>query len=313
MLEVVEVAGLATVQDVLGRPTSRRFGVPVGGAADAFSATLANRLLGNPDDAAVLEVAGGLLVRTLAPVAVSVTGGLAAVVDGVPMAPDSARLVAAGGRVRLSPGSGLRGYVAIPGGIGVEPVLGSRSTDLRTGFGGLDGRPLQAGDRLTAGAAATMRLARWAGSRATGPIRLVPGPHATPGALELLAATSWRVGSAADRTGVRLDGGRIGPFEEREIASIGLLLGAVQVPPDGIPIVMLADGPVTGGYPVVTCVIGADIGRVAQARPGDRVTLEVVTREAAVAAWTRTRNELAAIEPLDAADGDELAWIGSHE
>jgi allophanate hydrolase subunit 2 len=140
-------------------------------------------------------------------------------------------------------------------------------------------------------------------------VRLVAGPHADSASLGELVERPWRVSDAADRTGVRLlerlDSGG-------EVASMGLPLGAIQLPPDGRPIIMLADRPVTGGYPVPAVVIRADIGRVAQLRPGDEVAFASVSLEEAHEALRRVEDELAALEPLGEREDDELGWVGSH-
>jgi allophanate hydrolase subunit 2 len=123
--------------------------------------------------------------------------------------------------------------------------------------------------------------------------------------------STWRIGREADRTGVRLDGPRL-ECAIGEVPSMGLPLGAIQVPPDGRPIVMLADRPVTGGYPVPAVVIGADIGRVARLRPGDELRFASVSLEEARSALRRAEEELAALEMLEAPGDDELGWAGSH-
>ena len=307
MIEVLVPGPLTSVQDAFGRPGWRHMGVPVGGAADAWSARLANRLVGNADDDALLEITlSGFAVRFDMTASAAITGGMTASAGGVPLAANAAFSVRTGSTVRVDRGWGVRGYLAIAGGIAVGPVLGSRATDLRSGFGGHHGRALKAGDRLEIGASTAMPT-RWTGSRWDGPIRIVPGPHAPGVSLD----GEWTVGPEADRTGVRLDGRRLA--ELGEVPSMGLPLGAIQVPPDGRPIVMLADRPVTGGYPVPACVIGADIGRVAQLRPGDRVTFVSVSVEPAREALRQAEEELAALEPLEAPRDDELGWVGSHE
>jgi allophanate hydrolase subunit 2 len=134
----------------------------------------------------------------------------------------------------------------------------------------------------------------------------VPGPH--PDGLTDLE-DEWTVAVEADRTGVRLDGPRV---QGGEVPSMGLPLGAIQIPPDGRPIVMLADRPVTGGYRVPACVIRADIGRVAQLRTGDALTFISVAPGEAREALVEAEEELAALEPLDAAEDDEPGWAGSH-
>jgi allophanate hydrolase subunit 2 len=134
----------------------------------------------------------------------------------------------------------------------------------------------------------------------------MPGPH--PDGLTDLEG-EWTVAIEADRTGMRLDGPRL---DGGEVPSMGLPLGAIQIPPDGRPIVMLADRPVTGGYRVPACVIRADIGRVAQLRTGDALTFISVAPGEAREALVEAEEELAALEPLDAAEDDEPGWAGSH-
>ena len=306
MLEVLASGPLTSVQDPFGRQGWRHLGVPTGGAADAWSARLANRLIGNPDGSALLEITlGGLELRFETDAVAAITGGVSVTLGGIPAEVNLGLPVRPGGVIRIGGGPGARGYLAVGGGIVVEPVLGSASTDLRTGFGGHDGRALRPGDRLQVGGTPGVP-SRWTGSPATGPIRIAPGPHATAASLD----GEWIVGSEADRTGLRLDGRTL---DGGEVPSMGLPLGAIQVPPDGRPIVMLADRPVTGGYPVPASVIGADIGRVAQLRPGDRVTFVSVSVEQAREALRQAEEELAALELLEAPRDDELGWVGSHE
>src|SRR5688500_4345209 len=213
MIEILEPGPLTSVQAPVGRRMSRHLGVPVGGAADAWSARLANRLVGNPEDAALLEITLGGLVLTLdGPIRLVLTGGLEA--SGLPA--NEGRTVGARTTLRIETGDGARGYLAVAGGIVVEPVLGSTSTDLRTGFGGLEGRALRAGDRLEVGAPRGA-AGRWTGRREPGPIRVVRGPH--PDGFERLLA-EWTVAVEADRTGVRLDGPALAP--EGEVPSMGL-------------------------------------------------------------------------------------------
>jgi len=304
MIEVLVPGPLTSVQDAFGRPDWRHLGVPVGGAADAWSARLANRMAGNSDNDALLEITlGGLELRCERAANAALVGGMSVSVDSLPVAANAVFPARAGSVIRVDPGSGARGYLAVAGGIMVPPILGSRSTDLRSGFGGHDGRALRSGDLLEIGSSSTTPR-RWTGSRPDGPIRIVPGPHATGISLD----GEWTVGTEADRTGVRLDGRRLEALGE--VPSMGLPLGAVQVPPDGRPIVMLADRPVTGGYPVPACVIRADVGRVAQLRPGDKVTFASVSLGEAREALASAEAELAALE----APGDEnLGWTGSHE
>lgn len=313
MIEVLDPGPLTSVQTARGRPGWRHLGVPVGGAVDAWSARLANRLVGNPDDAAVVEMTlAGPTLRFHAAGRVAATGApFEAFVDGLPLPPFSAREIRAGSTVRIGGGDGARAYLAVGGGITVEPVLGSAATDLRSGFGGHDGRALRAGDSLTFGSV-TGAARRWTGTRQHGPIRIVDGPHADRLAADALTGEAWTVSYAADRSGVRLDGPALRPTDP-EVASMGLPSGAIQVPPDGRPIVMLADRPVTGGYAVPACVIGADVGRVAQLRPTDAVRFESVSLEAAREANHRAEEELAALVDAGAPPDDELGWAGALE
>jgi biotin-dependent carboxylase-like uncharacterized protein len=307
-IEVLEPGVATTVQDPFGRRHWRHVGVPAGGAADPWSARLANRLVGNPDGAALLELTlAGPTLRFTEPALVALVGEMAATVDGMPLALGAARAVRAGAQLRIGEGRDARAYLAIGGGLIVEAILGSASTDLRSGFGGHEGRALRVGDRLAHGTASGPGF-RWAGSQPTGPIRIVEGPHR---GIEGLTQVGWRIGSEADRAGVRLDGPRL-EAAIGEVPSMGLPLGAIQVPPDGRPIVMLADRPVTGGYPVPAVVIGADIGRVARLRPGDELRFASASLEEARSALRRAEKELAALEALDAPGDDELGWAGSH-
>lgn len=311
MIEILRAGPLTSVQQVGGRIGWRHLGVPVGGAADPWSARLANRLVGNDERAALLEsTLSGPELGVDEPAVVAVCGGLRPFVGAVEVPRDAAVRLSTGTVLRLDPGEGARGYVAVRRGLAVEGVLGSTATDLRSGFGGLQGRPLRAGDRLGTEAAAAAGRFRWVGRRhSTGAIRVTPGPHAD--GFASLHATRWTVGVEADRTGVRLDGRLERRGAPDQIRTMALPLGAVQVPPDGRPIVMLADRPVTGGYPVAAVVALADIGRVAQARPGDEIEFVLVTVDEARDALRRAEDELAALEPLEEPEDDELGWAGS--
>ncbi len=312
MIEVVEPGALTSVQTPAGRAGWRHLGIGVGGAADPWSARLANRLVGNRDDDALLEVTmSGPSLRFGAPSAVAVTGArFDASLDGVPLPTAAGRPVRAGSVLRMGHGSGARAYVAIAGGIEVDIVLGSRATNLRSGFGGYAGRALRPGDRLGTGQPGSS-LFRWGAEWPAGSIRIVPALGGDGGAP--LVDGEWTVSEQADRTGIRLDGPPI-RIEPAEVASMGLPLGAIQVPPDGRPIAMLGDRPVTGGYPVPACVIRADIGRVAQLRPGDRVRFSEVTPELAREAWAEMERRLDALEEVASPQaGDEGWWAGALE
>lgn len=312
MIEVVEPGALTSVQTPAGRPGWRHLGIGVGGAVDPWSARLANRLVGNRDEDALLEVTmTGPTLRFRAPTTVAVTGARFDVsLGGVPLPLCAGRPVRAESVLRVGHGSGARAYLAIAGGIEVDAVLGSRATNLRSGFGGHLGRALRAGDRLEVGRPGRSPF-RWGADWPRGSIRVVPalrGDDVAP-----LLDGEWTVSEQADRTGIRLDGPRI-RLDPAEVASMGLPLGAIQVPPDGRPIVMLADRPVTGGYPVPGCVIRADMGRVAQLRPGDRVRFSETTPELAREAWADMERRLDALEEVASPEpGDEGRWAGALE
>jgi biotin-dependent carboxylase-like uncharacterized protein len=277
VLTVLGAGPLATVQD-LGRPGWAGIGVTRSGAADRASAALANRLVGNDPAAAVVEVtAGGLRVRAERTVLVAVTGAPAAVtVDGRPAPFDAPLTVAPGAVLALGvPPVGLRSYVAVRGGVDVEPVLGSRSTDTLSGLGPAR---LSAGDRLPVGPlAADEPFVDVAPVRAPSPrpvLRVLPGPRRdwlAASAWAAMTAQTWEVTADSDRVGLRLAGPVLERARTEELPSEGLVPGALQVPPDGAPVLFLADHPVTGGYPVLAVVVTADVPAAAQLRPGDAV------------------------------------------
>jgi biotin-dependent carboxylase-like uncharacterized protein len=277
VLVVLATGPLATVQDH-GRPGWAAIGVPRSGAADRASAALANRLVGNRTEAAVVEVtAGGLRVRAERTVLVAVTGAPAPVsVDGLPGPANAPLTLRAGAELALGvPPVGLRSYLAVRGGIDVPPVLGSRSTDLLSGLGP---PRLAAGHRLPVGAlTAGEPVVDVAPVRGPGPrpvLRVLHGPRRdwlADSAWVALVREEWSVSVDSDRVGLRLAGPRLHRAREHELPSEGLVPGAVQVPPDGTPVLFLADHPVTGGYPVLAVVVTEDLPAAAQLRPGDPV------------------------------------------
>jgi len=280
-LEVLATGALVLVEDA-GRPGLAAVGVGRSGAADRRAHRLGNRLVGNPDDHASLEVLlGGLVVRAWGRVTVAVTGAPApASVAGRPVPHAAVVELADGGVLRLeAPAAGLRTYLAVRGGVDVEPVLGSRSTDTLSGVGPA---PVAAGDVLPVGAPPrsfpTVDHAPHPAPDAGGAtLHLLPGPRAGwVGGIGPLVAATWEVSSESDRVGVRLTGSRVqrtAAHREAELASEGMVRGAVQLPPGGEPVLFLADHPVTGGYPVVAVLTEASADRAAQLRPGEPVRL----------------------------------------
>lgn len=274
-LTVLRADGLVTVQDQ-GRVGYAHLGVPRAGALDGPAAALANRLVGNPPDCAVLETTlAGITLRAGRALTLAVTGAeCEVVVDGRHRPFGEPVSVAAGAEVLLGPARwGVRSYLAAAGGIDVAPVLGSRSTDTLA----FVGPPVVvAGSVLPVGSPAAAP-APVDGHRPTRPeavLRLHPGPRIdwfARDSLDRLAAASYAVGSDSNRIGLRLSGPALARAVDRELPSEGMVPGAVQVPPDGQPVVLLLDHPVTGGYPVVGVVDRADLARCAQLRPGDPV------------------------------------------
>ncbi|MEU4314611.1 biotin-dependent carboxyltransferase family protein [Nocardia sp. NPDC024068] len=278
MIVIEKVGPVATVQD-LGRPGWFHSGVGPAGAADRGALRLANRLVGNPEGFAGIEVLlGGLVLRARDTAVVAVTGAPApATVDNTPVGHASLLVLEPGQRLRLGfTTTGLRSYIGVRGGVDVAPVLGSRSYDTLSGIGP---PPLREGGFIHTGPQPRDWPAADQAPRADPPeildIRALPGPRddwfADPGAL---FAGSWAVGSDTDRVGARLDradGPPLRRISSAELATEGMALGSIQVPPSGQPVVFLADHPVTGGYPVIAVVADADIDRMAQARPGQRL------------------------------------------
>ncbi|WP_369217063.1 biotin-dependent carboxyltransferase family protein [Streptomyces flavofungini] len=274
---VVRPGALTTVQD-RGRPGHAHLGVPRSGALDAPAAALVNRLVGNGPDAAVLETTlDGCAVRPRLPVTVAVGGAPCPVsVDGRP-APWGAPLrVPAGALLEVGAVvAGVRSYVAFDGGVAVEPVLGSRATDLLSGLGPA---PLATGAVLPLGEPSGPHARVDAVPQPAPPGELVLGvtlgPRSdwfTAAALETLTTRAYRVSSASNRIGLRTEGPALERAVPGELPSEGMVLGAVQVPPDGTPVVFLADHPTTGGYPVVAVVRERDLAAAAQAPPGTPV------------------------------------------
>jgi biotin-dependent carboxylase-like uncharacterized protein len=278
MIEVEDPGPRTTVQD-LGRPGYAALGVGRSGAADRGALRLANRLVGNPEHLAGLELTlGGLRARFHAPALVAVTGAACTVkVDGANNgagmnAPFSMR---AGQVLRIGmPEHALRTYLAVRGGIDVPTVLGSRSTDTLSGIGPAipaAGTMLPIGHDASEFPIADLAPIREPDDDA---LEVLPGPRAdwfTAEAISVLTSTPYTVTTETDRVGARLDGPRLNRAQEGELPSEGMVRGALQVPPDGRPILFLADHPVTGGYPVVAVVRAADLDRAGQLRPGDEV------------------------------------------
>ena len=300
VLEILHPGMLTTVQDI-GRRGYGRYGVAPSGALDLFSVRIANLLVDNSEGEAVLEITlSGFRAHVLSEAALAVTGAdMGLTCNGRDLRNWSSHRLKAGDIVALDdPKSGCRAYLSVGGGLEVPAVLGSKSTHLGTRFGGLQGRSLQAGDVLSArNPAAHLKSAGRRYEENCAPVyrgytelRVVPGPqdhHFPEAGLDLFLNSIYRVSPRSDRTGIRLEGP---PLKVKEgaaesIISEGVVSGAIQVPGDGQPIVILGET-VTGGYRKIATVISADLHHLGQLVPGDRVRFQAVTLpEARQALW----------------------------
>jgi antagonist of KipI len=296
-IEVLDGGLLTTVQDT-GRFGFQRYGVPVSGAMDPFALRAANRLAGNADGDAGLEMTLlGPRLRFLAPATIALAGAdLGASLDGRPLPRWESLEVTEGATLAFSSAlDGVRGYLAVGGGIDAPPVLGSRSTYTRARLGGLGGRALTAGDLLpTPGISPVIEGARRRLPLERQPVyghdhrlRVILGPQDdrfTSEGVSTFLRSAYTVTPQSDRMGCRLAGPKISHAAGADIVSDGSPLGAVQVAGDGVPIVLMADRGTAGGYAKIATVIGVDVGRLSQAAPGDTVRFEAVTLDEAIAA-----------------------------
>jgi antagonist of KipI len=320
VLEVLSAGLLTSVQDA-GRPGAAALGAPHAGACDPLGLAAANLLAGNATDAAALEISLlGPELRLLRTAVMAITGAdFQARVDSGNRAlrPGSAYELTAGTTIAFGAAlDGARGYLAVRGGIAVPLVLGSASTSLAAGFGGLDGRALAVGDVVSAhrggtSDAAAARAERRATPRWQGPgpssgvplterdidIRVVRGPHAEGAgakAWDRLTSMDWEVDSRSDRTGVRLLGAGASRITEGlgQLLSTPMTWGAIQLPPGGAPIALLADHPTIGGYPVIAVVATVDRPVLGQLRAGHRVRFVPVDMADAQEALLRSEHSL---------------------
>jgi antagonist of KipI len=276
---VIRAGMLTTVQD-LGRPAHRAAGVPVCGGMDAFALRVANLLVGNPENTAALEftLAGPELVFAKDTL-VAVCGG-----DFGVLPPWRPVVVRAGDPLKFSHArSGCRGYLAVAGGLRIAPVLGSCSTFVRGGFGGFHGRALRDGDMLEAADSERKITGAWRvdwvilpAYSVTPEVRVVVGAHAEDFGGELFS-TAFEVSPNSDRMGVRLKGPALARRTSDGIPSATVVTGTIQVPPDGQPIVLMADAQTIGGYPQIAHVVSVDLPLIAQLRPGDSVRFRQIT------------------------------------
>ncbi len=297
MLQVLDPGLFTTVQD-LGRYGFQQYGVTTGGAMDPLALRAANVLVGNAPDEAGLEITfTGPRLYALDKCLIAVTGArFDLTIDENPMPLDAALFVRAGSTIEFGTRhSGARAYLAIGGGIDVPLVLNSRSTDVRGHFGGIEGRALRVGDRLTprlitfrhsrAGHMLSSRLAEYYRERSA--IRIIWGPHDEyfdDGSRRVMVEPEFEVTELSDRMGLRLRGFPISRAAG-ELLSCGVTRGAIQVPADGQPIILMADHQTTGGYPIIATVIRADLPLLAQKIAGDTIAFTAVTHNEARQAY----------------------------
>ena len=294
-LQVVKPGFLSTLQD-LGRPHLAHLGISASGAADALALRLGNLVLGNAADAPAIEMTlvGATFTATGDTIAV-LTGAdcgavLAAPGSGIPVPPWQPTRIPNGGTLALGPcRNGARSYLCVRGGFDVPPVLGSASTHLVTGLGGL-GRPLQEGDTLAikpvdVGSHRVQLDAAWLATLyAPGPFRITPAPQADwfdADAHTRIGTETYEVREQSNRMGIRLRGAALARRRPGELLTEGVALGAIQVPENGQPIILFVEHQTTGGYPKIANICSADMHRVGQLRPRDHVRFAWVSFDAA--------------------------------
>lgn len=330
MIQILHPGMLTSVQD-LGRHGHRRLGIHPGGALNQLALSAANLLVGNPIDAAGIEITMGMCEIRFTRASRIALGGdaIGATLDGKPIAAYWSIPVDAGQTLRLTPlivdaasaipRQSIRTYLAVAGGIDVPVVLGSRSTDLKANFGGFNGRLLRKGDRLAIGTATTtingpafgVRSPQWSGLAAHEDdsshritLRVLPGPEFeqfTVAAKHALFDSAWRVTPNSNRMGYRLEGAELKRKQGKDLLSHGVVPGTIQVPPSGQPIILMGDAQTTGGYPKIGVVIGADLWKLAQAPLNAELHLTPCDMDTALAAWEEQQHYLDTIKETVAA------------
>jgi len=287
MIRILKPGLLTTVQD-LGRFGFAHLGVSAAGAADALSYRIANLLVGNAENAPALEMTLlGPIIEFQEAATVSITGSA----TSTGLALNECFTVRAGERIEFgSLISGARSYLAVRGGFEVPMVMNSASTFLAAAFGGHHGRALRTGDELsigsrTEGPPCRLKKALASPPTASRPLRTVPAPQANwfdESTVNAFFAANYRVSDLSNRSGLRLTGEAIAANRRDELVTEGIALGAVQVPPDGQPIILFVDQQTTGGYPKIANVITADLPRVGQLRSRDEVKFQMVEQSDAI-------------------------------
>jgi biotin-dependent carboxylase-like uncharacterized protein len=319
MIRVLKAGALSQLQD-LGRYGQQRFGVPVNGVMDEWSHRLANILVGNPESAATLEctLTGPVLAFARDRLIALSGADMQATVDGMAVPLNQPVLIRGGATLRFSERRrGARAYMAVRGGFDVPEVMGSRSTFVRGGFGGFRGRPLAKDDRLPLGDAdngypgATRLLVQCGTPFVSAALFALPSRDGALDALRVMQGPQWdaftdeartafregvfEITNQSDRMGYRLQGPRLALAQPLEMVSEAVSFGTVQVPPDGNPIVLMADRQSAGGYPKIGYVASVDLPCLAQAMPGDRLRFATITLAEAQALYLAREQALAAL------------------
>lgn len=313
MIEILTSSLMNSVQD-LGRPGYLDQGIGRGGAMDATALRIGNLMVGNSEETAGIEISiFPFRLRFHAACAFAVTGTIGSVKLGnVDLPPWWARMAQAGDELRIEPPhEGARAYVTFSGGIDVPVVLGSRATDLKSIFGGLEGRPLARGDRLDLIAARQSRQMQpgWAGlgvdptefRKHANVLRFMPGAefsNFTNEARESLVSSAWTVSRENNRQGMRLEGPALALVEKLELLSHGIMPGTIQVPPSGQPVIQLAEANTCGGYPKIGHVIEPDLWKLAQAPTGAEFHFHQVSHDQAVEAIRQAELEIRRLRNL---------------
>lgn len=308
---VIDSAGPGiTLQDG-GRHGYLRYGITAAGPMDPLMHAAANRAASNALDATAIEISTGGITVSAQDGAVGLAllaPGFRVALDGLPL-PDTVALALEPGQTLVvrAGDAGAWGYLAVAGRLDVAPVLGSAATHTRSGLGGLDGRGLAAGDRLpvaegrTSDGAPQRLVAPWL-ERDGREIRVVLGPqddYFAPDQIEAFLAGPWTVSPRGDRMACFVDGNPLKHAKGHDIVSDGVAMGAIQVPGNGLPIILMADRQSTGGYPKIATVIGPDLGRLAQVRGGASLSFRRVSVEEAVAARRAERDLLREAVPRE--------------
>lgn len=320
-LKIIQPGMLSTIQD-RGRYGYQRYGMPTAGAMDTFALRAANALLGNDDNAACIEATVlGPRIEILSDTTIAVTGAnVAPRLDSEPIPMWQPVAASKGSRLEFrSPKDGMRGYLAVAGGIDVPEVMGSRATYMKAAIGGVEGRPLRAGDILSALGDSSEALATGRNFPADAipkygsahELRVVLGPQQsafTQAGIDTFLSETYTVSIHSDRMGYRLEGEPVEHTDGPDVISDGTPLGTIQVPGDGQPIILLSDRGTTGGYTKIATVISTDLSKVAQAMPGHTVEFKAVSVEEAQEAYRSQEATLQSIR-REATSGARIAVV----